>query len=386
MKIAFIGQKGIPASWGGVEQHVEKLSQRIADLGNDVIVYNREYYAGKEKTEDFEKKHPKIKIVTLPTIQSKHFDAIVHTFISTLHAIKSGVDVYHYQGVGPSLLSWIPRLLRPRARVVVTFHSPDRLHQKWGIFARTMLTLAEWTAVHFPHTTITVSRSLQSYVQKRYHKNTLYIPNGVLMPDYTPTQNNEKEFGITKGNYILFVSRFIPHKGAHFLIEAFQRIKTDKKLVLVGDSSYTDEYVKKIKKMAAHDPRIVFTGYQTGDALQDLFSNAYLYVQPSESEGLSIAVLEAASYGNAVLASDIDANAEIVEGKGFLFQNANVEDLQKKLEYLLENSDAVKKSGQELRSHVKNLYNWDTIARHTSLVYEETEHLTAPMESKIVTK
>lgn len=371
MKIALIGQKGLPATWGGVEQHAEKLALELASRGNEVVAYNRPYYASKRAVEQFSRAHTGIEVVTLSTIKSKHFDTIFHTLRATIDAMKRNVDVYHYQGVGPSLLAWIPRIFRPSARVVATFHSPDRLHQKWGRVARAMLTLGEWTSLTFAHKTITVSKTLKAYAMERYGKDAVYIPNGVLTPERKEVETIT-EFGLTKNEYILMVSRLIPHKGAHTLIDAYKQTNTSKKLVIVGDSSYTDEYVKELKAMAADDDRIVFTGYQSGETLEQLFSNAYLYVQPSESEGLSIAVLEAASYGNAVLASDIPANAEIVKGRGFLFENKNVDDLLEQLTMLLVTPKRVATSGEQLTAMVKQQYNWETITDETEKVYQST--------------
>lgn len=371
MNIAFIGQKGLPATWGGVEQHVEKLALELSRRGDDVIAYNRPYYANARQVEQFSRTNKRIQVVTLNTIKSKHLDTIFHTFVATLDAMKRNVDVYHYQGVGPSLLAWLPRLFRPHARVVSTFHSPDRLHQKWGFVARTMLTLGEWASLTFAHKTITVSKTLKAYAQERYGKNATYIPNGVLMPEIRDA-HKIAEFDLKKDEYILMVSRLIPHKGAHTLIEAFTQTKTEKKLVIVGDSSYTDDYVARLKEMAKDDARIVFTGYQTGEMLEELFSNAYLYVQPSESEGLSIAVLEAASYGNAVLASDIPANAEIVADRGFLFENKNVESLVTQLNMLLAHPELVEEASIKLRENVKANYNWNMITTDTERLYQST--------------
>lgn len=371
MKIVYIGQKGIPATWGGVEQHVEKLSRRVAASGNDVIVYNRPHYASEEKANEYVKNTKRLRAITLRSLPTKHFDAIVHTAIATMHAIwKENPDIYHYQGVGPSLLSFLPRLFRPHARVITTFHSPDRLHQKWNWFAQWVLTVAEWTALHFAHKTVTVSHALQDYASETYGVTPAYIPNGVEIPQNRKPSLMNAEYGLEGNDYILVVSRLVRHKGIHYLIDAFKWMDTDKKLVIVGGSAQTDDYVSELHEMATDDDRIIFTGYQTGQMLEELFSNCYMYVQPSESEGLSISVLEAASYGAAILASDIPANSEIVRGKGFEFQNTNVSDLRVKLEQLLDNPEAIETAGRELRRHIIRAYNWETITDDTVSVYE----------------
>lgn len=370
MKIAMLGHKGIPATWGGVETHVDHLSRQLADLDYEVVAYSRKHYVDEDAVKRFNKSQKRITSVLTPTINTKHTDTIVHTFVSTLHAMRENVDVYHYHGVGPSLLAWLPRLFRPRAKVVCTFHSPDRLHQKWGRIARAMLTLGEWASLTFAHKTIVVSRDLQRYCREQYQKSAVYIPNGVSEGQYRRASQISAEFGLEEDGYILVVSRLVRHKGIHYLIKAFKQMTTDKKLVIVGDSAFTDDYVKELKELASNDPRIVFTGYQTGAVLEELYSNAYAYVQPSESEGLSVSVLEAGSYGLPVLASDIPSNAEVVLDRGFLFENRNVRDLAENLEQMLDNPEETREAGKRLRQHVADKYNWNRIGKATMHVYD----------------
>ncbi|HLD21807.1 MAG TPA: glycosyltransferase family 4 protein [Patescibacteria group bacterium] len=369
MKIAMIGQKGIPATWGGVENHVDNLSRRLAGLGHEVFVYARSYYVQKKQVDALQKAIPQLHVILLPTVRSKNFDTIFHTLFATIHAMKQHVDVYHFHSVGPSLLSFLPRIFRPHARVITTFHSPDRLHEKWSRFAKFILQLGEWTAVTFAHKTITVSKDLQQYCKQQYHKKTVYIPNGISVTKSRKASRITSQFGLHTNEYFLVVTRLVRHKGVHHLIRAFKQLETQKKLVIVGGSTHTDAYVQELHELAAGDSRIIFTGYQTGEVLQELFSHCYIYVQPSESEGLSVAVLEAASYGRAVLASDIPANAEVVAGKGFLFENANAVDLFEKLQLLLKKPAQVEAVGELLQNHVYTAYQWDTIALATSQLY-----------------
>lgn len=370
MKIAMIGQKGMPATWGGVENHVDKLSHRLAGLGHQLVVYTRPYYTSKEQVHTFNQTQQNIQLVSIPTLRSKHFDTIVHTFMATINAMWKNVDIYHFHSVGPSLLSFLPRLFRPHARVVNTFHSPDRLHAKWGWFARKILTIGEWTALKFAHKTITVSRELKEYSKEKYGVGAVYIPNGVDAAHTRKASMITAEFGLQENEYILFVARLVAHKGAHHLIRAYKQLNTKKKLVIVGDSTHTDAYVQELKELAGNDSNIIFTGFQSGPMLDELFTNAYLYVQPSESEGLSVALLEAASYGKAILASDIPANMEAISTAGFLFKNTNVEDLRNQLERLLHAESELQTAGKELRRYVLEEYNWDRIALSTSALYE----------------
>jgi len=385
MKIALIGQKGIPATWGGVEKHVEQLTQRLADFGHEVLVYNRAHYVVPEAVAAFQKAYPTVRLITRPSLKSKHFDAITHTFFATVHAIKENVDVYHFHSVGPSLLSWMPRLFRPRARVITTFHSPDRLHQKWGFFARLVLTIGEYTAMRFAHRTITVSHDLEKYAQSRYGKAPVYIPNGVNMPQRVRPSMIAAQFGLKENDYILVVTRLIPHKGVHHLIAAFKTLNTTKKLVIVGDSAYTDEYVKQLHQQAQGDNRIVFTGFQTGRMVEELYSNCTLYVQPSESEGLSISLLEAGSYGKCILTSDIPSNAEVVQGYGYLFRNADVNDLAKQLQMLLDHPERVEQAGKALAARVESEYDWKHVATRVERLYSEVCEVPS-LVSGVITK
>ena len=172
MRIAYIGQKGIPMTQGGVEAHVENLAVEMAKLGHEVFVYTRDYYTDKNL-----KEYKGVKLISIPSIRTKNLDTITHVLFSTIHALFQKYDVIHYHSVGASLMSFIPRIFS-RAKVVGTFHCLDRFHQKWGFFARLMLRIGEWTVCYFPHKTIAVSQYIQKYCLDDYGKKVDYIPNG----------------------------------------------------------------------------------------------------------------------------------------------------------------------------------------------------------------
>ncbi|HLD30756.1 MAG TPA: glycosyltransferase family 4 protein [Patescibacteria group bacterium] len=389
MKIAMIGQKGIPAIYGGIERHVEELATRLAGCGFDVSAYCRPWYfkenhesrlrdATARQVRITNHEYKGIKLIILPSIKTKNLDAITHTFISTLHAIFIiKPDVIHYHGVGPSLLSWIPKLLAPKIKVIATFHCIDRKHQKWGFIARLALRIGEWAACHFADKTITVSKTLQQYCSEAYDKDVLYIPNGVNVEEKNSIAKRAevlKKFGLKKEKYLLMVSRLVRHKGAHYLIQAFRDLKknnkefSDLKLVIAGDSAFTDDYVKELKRLAKGNRDIVFTGFQSGKALENLFLNSLVVIHPSESEGLPIAVLEAMSYGKVVIASNIPENMEIVKKHGVSFENKNIEDLMAKMSNVIAAND-LKKRGELAKQFVKKNYNWEGIAKKTKEVY-----------------
>lgn len=381
MKIAFIGQKGIPAAEGGVERHVEELATRLADLGHEVFVYSRRHYT----KYDFPK-YKGVNLIYLPSLETKNLDAITHTFLATFDALRRDLDIIHYQGVGPSTLAFIPRILKPKARVITTFHCRDQFHQKWSFFARKYLAFGEFAASKFSHQTVCVSKVIKSLVKEKFGREASYIPNGVALQNGVDENEIKKLFpSPSRDKYILTCGRLVRHKGVHLLIEAFKNLKSkisnlktasqnsnlnNLKLVIVGGSVGTDGYVKELKKLAEGRNDIVFTGFQFGKTLAALFKNAYIYVHPSYSEGLPITVLEAMGYGKCVLVSNIPENIEAFAGRGYMFLNKNVEDLAYKIRLLLENPDLVQKAGRIARHYVLQNYNWEKITENTLDLYK----------------
>lgn len=373
MKIAMIGQKGIPALYGGIERHVEELSAELVKQGHEVFVYARKWYTPKTSLV-----HRGIKLLHTPTIKTKHLDAIVHTFTSSLHAIfKSKPDVIHYHGVGPSLLAFLPRLLSPKTKVISTFHCIDRYHQKWGAIARLALWLGEKATCAFPHQTISVSKTIQNYCLNEYRKNTIYNPNGVNLEENPGAEHLDK-WGLQKGKYLLMVSRLVKHKGAHYLIDAWQRARKDAsetmadlKLVIVGGSAFTDDYVKLLRHMAGRDNSIIFTEWQSGQALNSLYANALMLVHPSENEGLPITVLQAMSFGRPVLVSDIPEHQEVITDCRFWSANASVFALAKKIIELIQKPELLEKVGKQNLETVKTNFDWKDIAERAIEIYDQ---------------
>lgn len=367
MKIAFIGQKAIPFYRdGGVERHVEELATRLAKRGHEVTVFvRRRYVATKDDI------WQGVKLVRVPEIPTKHFGTISSTLFSTYYSLFSKYDIIHFHGIGPSLLAWIPRLFT-RAKVVVTFHSIDRFHSKWGFFSRLVLRGAEWTATHFPHLTIAVSQTIKEYCRKRFGKDVQYIPNGVEIKKVTGSEEL-KRWGLKKNQYIVTVARLVKHKGIHSLVAAFKSvsdsIKGEMKLVIVGAPSYTKDYDEYLRKLAGEDHRIVFAGYQSGDALAQLYVHAYLYAHPSQYEGLSLTILEAMSFGKCVLLSDIPENLEVMDHSGIPFEVSNVEDMADKLATLINHPEVVSQRGKVGLGFIKRNFEWDKIVEKTEELY-----------------
>lgn len=365
-----IGQRGISTGerTGGVEKYVAEVSERLGEKGHDVTVYARRRYATERQRE--------LKGVSLrftPVIYSKRLEAITHTFTSTIDALFRSYDILHYHGVGPATLAWIPRIFSPRKTIIVTFHSRDRFHQKWGWFGRAYLSFGEWAAVRFSHYCITVSHEIQVHARGHFHREAVYIPNGAEVKRIDSTTVLEG-LDLEPRGYLLFVGRLVPQKGLHFLIEAFRNTKTKKKLVIVGSQSFSGNYERRLRTMAKGDDRIRFVGFRSGQELDELFAHAYLYIHPSEAEGMPIAVLEAMGFGTAPLVSSISANVEAIHGSGFTFQNKNVDDLRRQLSSLLKRPGDVRSQGASARAVIEREFNWDVIVDRIESVYITARH------------
>lgn len=365
MKIAMIGQKGIPSRAGGIEIHVDEISKRLACLGCQVEVYCRKDYCDR-KFEDG--KYEGVKLKYTPFLKSKHLDAITHTFTSTISALLSDSEIFHYHALGPSAMAFIPRLFGKK--VVCTVHGLDWQRGKWGKFASAFLKFGEYATAKFAHGTISVSRSLIGYYKEKYGIEPTYIPNGVERPDLLKARVIKEKYNLDTDEYILFLARLVPEKGAHYLIDAFNNIETGKKLVIAGGSSHSSNYENEIKKKAAGNKNIIFTGFVRDQELAELYSNAYFYVLPSDIEGLPISLLEAMSYGNCCLVSDIPENTNVIGTIGYSFSKSDVEDLSNKLSILLKDKDKVLKVRALAGNYILNKYNWDRIAVETKNLYK----------------
>lgn len=365
MKIAFIGQKGLPAKTGGVERHVEGLVSKLAEAGHEILVYGQADY---NQAQALTQKN--IKLINIPSLKSKNLEALIRTFLSCLDLTRRKVDIIHFQSIGPASLLPLVKILKRKTPIVFTFHCQDYHHQKWGFFARLYLKLGEWLGNRFADRVICISKELTTYTDNRYHNAPNYIPNGVFIPNKKEAIEISKQWGLEKNSYILWVGRLVRHKGVQYLIDAYKELETDKKLVIVGAGSYTDDYVQELYSSASGNENIIFTGNQSGATLNELFSNAYLLVQPSESEGLSVALLEAMSFGLACLVSDIEANKEAVDDAGLTFINKDYKDLKIKLAKLLNNQEEVEKLGAKAVERAAREYGWDDISQKTLAIYE----------------
>ncbi len=372
LKIAMIGQKGIPAVYGGIERHVEEISGRLVAKGHSVTVYCRPYYMKENGYLDKNMDVANVDLKILKTIKTKHLDAIVHSLVSAFDAIFGNYDIVHYHALGPSTVSFINRLFG--SKTIVTVHGLDWRGKKWSFLASSLLKIAEKTAYYFPNETVTVSKYLKNYYDEKYNSDVVYIPNGVNIPKPLKPNIIKEKYNLDNDSYLVFISRLVPEKGCHNLIEVYKKIKTDKKLLIVGGGSHSGDYVDKLHDLASDDARILFTGSVSGDELAELFSNAYLFVLPTELEGLPIVILEALSFSKCVLVSNIPQNMEIispagVDKYGYTFENKNLDDLKDKLEFLLANPDKVESMSKIVKEYVEKNYSWDSVTDDTEKLY-----------------
>ena len=366
VKIAMLGHKRIPSREGGIEIVVEELSTRMAAAGHSVTTFNRKGKHVAGGTVERVNEYKGVKIVEVPTIDRKGLAAFSSAFFGSIRAGLGDFDVVHIHAEGPAFFSFIPKLFGKR--VIVTIHGLDWRRAKWGKFASWIIRTGEKNAVKYADEIIVLSRGVEEYFQREYGRETVFIPNGVNRPEKKEAQEI-KRWGLTRDSYVLFLGRIVPEKGEHYLIEAFKKTETDKKLVIAGGISDTVGYGKELKELAAGDDRIIFTGFVQGRVLEELYSNAYVYVLPSDLEGMPLSLLEAMSYGNCCLVSDIEECAEVVEDKAVVFKKSDVADLRMKLEELIENKKLVEKYKSEAADFICNKYSWDDVVEKTLRIY-----------------
>ena len=365
MKIAMLGHKRIPSREGGVEIVVEELSTRMVDLGHDVVVYNRrgKHVSNNEKTTKI-KDYKGVRVKTVLTIDAKGLAAVTSSFFATIKVLFSKAEVVHYHAEGPCAWMWIIKWFS-RKRIVATIHGLDWQRAKWGGFATKYIKYGEKVAAKNAHEIIVLSKNVQDYFMKEYNRKTVFIPNGVSKPEIEKPDIIKKKYKLSKNDYILFLGRMVPEKGVHYIIEAYNNVTTNKKLVIAGGSSDTDEYYKELKQLAKDNKNIIFTGFVQGKELDELYSNAYIYTLPSDLEGMPLSLLEAMSYGNCCLTSDIAECATVIEDKGVTFKKSNVKDLTKVLQDLCDNTKKVEKYKKESQEYILNKYNWDDVVSKT---------------------
>lgn len=370
LNIAMLGHKRIPSREGGIEIVVEELSTRMVETGHSVTCYNRlgHHVSGKEYDGGSLKEYQGVKLKSVFTINRKGLAAMTSSFFGAICAAFGKFDVVHFHAEGPCAMLWFPKLFGKRC--IATIHGIDWQRAKWGGFASKYIKFGEKVAAKYADEIIVLSEGVQKYFMDTYGRKTVFIPNGVNRPVLRSPKLIKEKYGLDKDEYILFLGRLVPEKGITYLIEAFKGITTDKKLVIAGGSSDTDTFMQELKQLAEGDNRIVFTGFVQGQMLEELYSNSYVYTLPSDLEGMPLSLLEAMSYGNCCLTSDIAECAEVVEDKALVFKKSDVDDLKEKLQYVCDNPDAVKKLKDGAADFICGKYNWDDVVEQTLKLYQ----------------
>lgn len=370
IKIAMIGHKRIPSREGGVEIVVEELATRMTKLGHDVICYNRGGKHVLDKSEKVKnlKEYNGIKLEKVLTIDKKGLAAMTSSFFGALKILFSKNEVVHFHAEGPCAMIPIIKIFSKK-KIVATIHGLDWKRDKWGSIASNYIKFGEKMAVKYSDEIIVLSKSVQNYFKKQYKRDTCFIPNGVSKPKISGVNIIKKKYQLEKNSYLLFLGRVVPEKGVHYLIDAYQQAKIDKKLVIAGAASDTDSYYQELKGKVKDTKNIIFTGFVQGKELEELYSNAYVYILPSDLEGMPLSLLEAMSYGNCCLTSDIPECATVIEDKGITFKKSNIRDLIKKLEEL--SDEKVEKYKQESQNYILKKYNWDDVIYKTLKLYEK---------------
>lgn len=371
MKIAMIGHKRIPSREGGIEIVVGELSKRMVALGNRVTAYNRKsrHIAGAAfETAKGLKEYEGVRLKWVYTPDSAKLNAIVYSIFATVRALGSGYDVLHFHAEGPCVMIPLAKLFGKRC--VATIHGLDWQRAKWGGFATKFLLFGEKCAVKYADEVIVLSKNVQQYFQDTYGRATRFIPNGIEKPALREAKLITETYQLKKDGYLLFLGRIVPEKCVHLLIEAYQTLDTDIPLVIAGGASHTSEYEQAVHALAAGNPNIIFTGFVQGQALEELYSNAYLYILPSNLEGMPISLLEAMSYGNACLTSDIPECTEVCGEHAAYFDKGSASSLATQLRHLLDNPATVDEYKRTAQDYICSKYDWDDITAKTLALYQ----------------
>ena len=346
-----------------------ELARRMAALGHEVTCYDRsgsdvmtgDAADGRERTVNG------VRVVPVKTIDKKGLAALSSSYFATKAAIKDRPDVIHYHAEGPC----VPLALAKRVgiRTVATIHGLDWQRAKWGRLASTYIKMGEKAAATKADGLIVLSEGVRRYFMEAYGREAVFIPNGVDAMGALPANVIKEKWDLEKDSYLLYLGRLVPEKRPELLIEAFKKLDTVKSLVIAGGGSDTSEYEASLREAAQGDNRIVFTGFVNGEPLEELYSNCYAYVLPSDVEGMPMSLLEAMAYGCCCVTSDIPECADVLAGDGVTFEKGSADSLRSALRDLLADAGRAGALGTAAKAHVEKTYNWDSVVERTLAVY-----------------
>ena len=353
MKIAITGFRGIPSKYGGFETFIEELAPRLVQRGHEVTVY------GRSNNIDYKSDYYKgVRIIILPTISHKYFDTVVHTFLSLLHCSFRDFEVVFVLNAANSPLTIIPRIFGKK--VALNVDGIERLRKKWNRIGRLYYRFGEYFATKFPNVIVSDASVIKKYYEDTYRAGSEMIPYGADVEKVGTTGALDR-FSLKPGGYVLYVSRLEPENNADKVIKAFQKVKTDKKLVIVGDAPYSDEYKASLRKLADGNKQIIFTGFVFGSGYKEFQSHAYCYIQATEVGGTHPALIEAMGVGNCVIANGTEENIEVLGDAGFIYQKNDIDDLSRKLQYVLDNPSGLEALKKKARERIKLNYTWEAV-------------------------
>ncbi len=376
LNIAMLGHKHVLSREGGIEIVVCELAIRLSSRGHHVVCYDRKTHHVSGGEIENRTEYQDVKIVPVWTIEKKGLAAMTSSFSAAIRAAKSSADIVHIHAEGPAAMCGLVRMIskirgRGDRKIIVTIHGLDWQRAKWGGFATKYIKWGEEQAVKHADEIIVLSKGVQEYFRSTYNRKTVFISNGVSKPEIREADEIKKKLGLERDSYVLFLGRIVPEKGLEYLVEAWKGITTDKKLVIAGGSSDTQDFMEELRSMSRGCDNIIFTGFQQGRVLEELYSNAYVYVLPSDLEGMPLSLLEAMSYGNCCVVSDIAEMTEVVEDKAAVFRHSDINSLRTTLQELLNDSDAVKRYKEMAAEFITGKYNWDDVVDRTLELYRK---------------
>lgn len=368
LKIAMMGHKHVLSREGGVEIVVKELATRMVERGHFVTCFDRNtHHVAGNTLIDNSTEYNGVKIEKVWTIEKRGLAALTSSLSAAIKTSLGDYDIVHIHAEGPAAMCWIPKLIGKR--VIVTIHGLDWAREKWSGFATKYIKWGERIAVRYADEIIVLSKNVSDYFKTTYNRNTVFIPNGVSKPVRREIDLINKLWGLKKNSYVLFLGRIVPEKGLRYLVEAWNGIRTEKKLVIAGGSSDTNSFMHELKEMA--NDSVIFTGFQEGQILEELYSNAYVYVLPSDLEGMPLSLLEAMSYGNCCLVSDITECTDVVEDKAVSFKKSDIHSLKTTLQKLLDYPECVDYYKKTAANYITNKYNWDDVVDKTLDLYRK---------------